>query len=344
MRFSEIGKTDQVYIVAEISANHNQDLQIALRTVEAIAESGADAVKLQTYTADTITIDVKSDDFKIDHNTLWDGRYLYDLYKEAHTPWDWHEALFKKAKSCGLECFSSPFDFTAVDFLEQFDVPAYKIASFEIQDVPLIDYVARKGKPVVISTGIATEEDIWLAIETCRKAGNENIILLKCTSAYPAPVELSNLRTMVNMSRKFGVLTGLSDHTLGTVVPVAATTLGAVFIEKHFILDRSIGGPDATFSLEPAEFKEMADNARLAAKSLGKVSYELSDLVQKNRKFSRSLFITNDVKKGELLTPNNMRSIRPGFGLHPKHYSEVLGRISSRDLKKGEALAWEMII
>ncbi|HAD96958.1 MAG TPA: pseudaminic acid synthase [Cryomorphaceae bacterium] len=326
------------FIIAELSANHNHDKQIAIDTIRAAKKAGADAIKLQTYTPDTITIDCDNKYFQIDQGTLWDGRTLYDLYKQAYTPWEWHKELFAVAKEEGLVCFSSPFDKTAVDLLEELHTPAYKIASFEIQDIPLIEYVASKKKPVIISTGIATFEDIELAVETCRKAGNEDIIILKCTSAYPAPIELANLRTMLDMKDKFGVQVGLSDHTEGNTVPIVATSLGGKVIEKHFILDRSIGGPDADFSLDPTGFKSMVDAVRDAEKALGKVTYELSEKVQKNRKFARSLFVVKNIKKGEVFTEENVRSIRPGYGLHPKHLNQVLGKRSTMNIDRGTPL------
>lgn len=333
-----INQESPTFIIAELSANHGHNKQVALDTVKAAKQAGADAIKLQTYTADTITLDCDNDYFKISHGTIWQGRNLHDLYKEAHTPWDWHKEIFEAAKEEGLVCFSSPFDKTAVDFLEDLDAPAYKIASFEIQDIPLIEYAASKGKPMIMSTGIAQIEDIELAVETCRKAGNEQIILLKCTSSYPAPIELANLRTMVDMGQKFDVMVGLSDHTIGNTVPVTATALGGKVIEKHFILDKSIGGPDADFSLNPAEFKEMVDEVRLVEQALGTVTYQLADKVEKNRKFARSLFVMEDIKAGTPLTEANIRSIRPGYGMHPKYYKQVLGKVAAKDLKRGEPL------
>ncbi|MEA3446170.1 MAG: pseudaminic acid synthase, partial [Bacteroidota bacterium] len=282
------------------------------------------------------------DYFKI-KGGLWDGRSLYELYQEAYTPWIWHEELFKVAKEEGLICFSSPFDKTAVDFLEQFDVPAYKIASFEIQDIPLIDYAARKGKPMIISTGIAEFEDIELAIKTCRDAGNDQIVLLKCTSSYPAPIEEANLTMIPKMKEIFGVETGLSDHTLGITVPVVATILGARVIEKHFILDKSIGGPDASFSLDLKEFTAMVNAVREAEKSIGKESYEISEKVKKNKVFGRSLFVVQDIKKGEIITEENVRSIRPGMGLHPKHYFDILGKKAKSDIERGTPLSFDLI-
>lgn len=326
------------FIIAELSANHGGDVEIAKETIRAAKRAGADAIKLQTYTADTITLNVKSDDFRIKQGTHWDGQYLYDLYTDASLSWEWHKPLFETAKEEGLVCFSSPFDKTAVDFLETFNVPAYKIASFEITDIPLIDYVASKGKPVIISTGIAGIEDIELALETCRKAGNNDITLLQCTSAYPAAPEDANLLTIPDLKQRFGVNVGLSDHTMGIEAPVVAVALGAKVIEKHFILNRSIGGPDAHFSLDEQEFKQMVDAVRLAEKMMGKVDYELTDKKLKSREFSRSLYIAEDVKAGEVLTEKNVRSVRPGFGMHTKHYRDILGKKVNTDLKKGTAL------
>jgi len=346
MNFQDIFKSiqDGIFIVAELSANHNQNLQIALDTIEAMKESGTDAVKLQTYTPDTLTIDCDKEYFQIKSDTLWDGKTLYNLYKEAYTPWEWHKELFDKARSLDLICFSTPFDNSAVDFLETLGNPIYKVASFEIQDLPLIEYIASKGKPVIISTGIAEFEDIKLAVETCRKEGNNNISLLKCTSAYPAPFEEANLKTIPDLAEKFGVVSGLSDHTLGISVPIAAAALGAKIIEKHFILDRKLGGPDSAFSLEPHEFKTMVNAIREVEKALGKVTYELSEKVKSNRVFSRSLFVVKNIKKGDIFTRENIRSIRPGYGLHPKYYFEILGKTASCDIEEGEPLKWEYII
>lgn len=337
----EIGNS--TFIIAELSANHGHDKSIAIETVRAAKKAGADAIKLQTYRPDTITIDCDNEYFRINDGTQWDGRTLYDLYKEAHLPWEWHKELFKVAKKEGLVCFSSPFDKTAVDFLEELNTPAYKIASFEIQDIPLIEYAASKGKPIIMSTGIATKDDIQLAVDTCRKVGNEEIILLKCTSSYPAPIELANLRTMVDMKKRFGVEVGLSDHTLGNTVPIVATSLGAKIIEKHFILDKSIGGPDADFSLDLQEFSSMVTAVRNAEKALGEVTYELSEKVEKNKKFARSLFAVEDIKKGEKFTEKNVRSIRPGYGLHPKELSNVMGKSSTLFIKCGTPIEKKMV-
>lgn len=330
------------FMVAELSANHNGSLEHAIATIKAAAEAGADAIKLQTYTADTITIKCDKPPFRIEGG-LWDGRVLHDLYQEAYTPWEWHGQLFQAAADCGLICFSSPFDNSAVDLLEFLDAPAYKIASFEISDVGLIRYAASKGKPIIISSGIATEADIQLALDTCKEVGNEEVVFLKCTSAYPAPLEEANLRTMVDMRTRFGVPTGLSDHTMGHTVAVAAATLGAVMIEKHFILDRSLGGPDASFSMEPAEFKAMVDEVRRVEKALGTVSYNLSEKQEKSRQFARSLFVVEDIEEGGELTAVNVRSIRPGYGMHPKHLNEVLGKRAKAKIERGTPLSWDLI-
>lgn len=323
-----------VFIIAELSANHGGDIEIAKGTIRAAKRTGADAIKLQTYTADTITLDSDKNDFII-KGTIWEGKKLHDLYKEASLPWEWHEELFKTAKEEGLVCFSSPFDKTAVDLLESLDNPIYKIASFEITDIPLIEYVASKGKPIIISTGIAAYEDIKLAVETCRSAGNNDITILKCTSSYPAPIEEANLLMMQRFAKDFNVKVGLSDHTLGNTVPVVATALGATVIEKHFILDKSIGGPDASFSLDEKEFTEMVTAVRNAEKALGKESYELTEKQKAGKAFSRSLYVTEDIKMGEVITEKNVRSVRPGFGLHPKYYTEILGKKVLVDLEKG---------
>lgn len=335
MKIGNINLNEKVFIIAELSANHNGSIKTAIETIKAAKIAGADAIKLQTYTADTITIDCKKDDFKI-KGTIWEGKYLYDLYKEAYTPWEWHEELFRVAKEEGLECFSSPFDKTAVDFLEKLNPPAYKIASFEITDIPLIEYVASKMRPVILSTGIAEKADIDLAIETIKKAGNNNIVLLKCTSSYPAPMNEANLLMIKRMAKDYGVITGLSDHTLGIVAPVVAVSMGARVIEKHFILDRSIGGPDASFSLDKKEFSEMVKAVRSAEEAIGFETYELTPKSRSGRDFSRSLYFVKDMKKGEIITPECIRSIRPGFGLHPKYYDELIGKKVDRDVERGE--------
>ena len=338
-----IGHQDPVFIIAELSANHNQDIQVALDTISAARDSGAQAVKFQTYTADTITIDCDNEYFRIDKGTLWDGKTLYQLYREAYTPWEWHEQLFSHAQKCGLIAFSSPFDSSAVDFLETFCVPAYKIASFEITDIPLIEKVALQGKPVIISTGIATLQEIDEALAVCAKQGNLQVALLKCTSAYPTPFSEVNLRTIPDLQQRFNVVVGLSDHSKGISVPIAACALGARIIEKHLILKRSIGGPDAQFSLEPAEFKEMVDRIHEVDLALGAVSYDLSPALAKSREFSRSLFVVEDIEPGERLTNKNIRSIRPGFGIAPKYFDQVCGKKAVRALARGTPLSWDMI-
>ncbi|WP_319416105.1 pseudaminic acid synthase [Marispirochaeta aestuarii] len=330
-------------IVAELSANHKHSIEIAKETIEAVAESGADAIKIQTYTADTITIECDNDYFIINQGTLWDGRTLYDLYKEAYTPWEWHEELRDLAESLGLLFFSTPFDKSAVDFLEQKRVPLYKIASFEITDIPLIEYTASKGKPMIISTGIADAGDIQLAVDACRKVGNNDITLLQCTSSYPAPVEEANLRMIPNLAETFGVKSGLSDHTMGSAVSVAAVALGASMIEKHFILDRSIGGPDAAFSMVPGEFKKMVEEIRIVEKALGSIDYSLTEAKKTSRMFSRSLFVVEDIPAGGVITEENVRSIRPGDGMHPKYFMEVLGKKTAMELKRGEPLTFRTI-
>ena len=333
----------KVLVIAELSANHNQNLAVALKTIEAAKECGADMIKIQTYTPDTMTINCDKDFFQIKGTELWDGKTLYNLYKEAYTPWEWHKDLFDKAKSEGLICFSTPFDKSAVDFLEEIGNPIYKVASFEIQDIPLIKYIASKGKPVIISTGIAELKDIELAVKTCKEAGNNNIGLLKCTSAYPAPIEESNLLTITDMADRFGVIAGLSDHTLGISVPIAAVSLGAKIVEKHLILDKNLGGPDSAFSLEPDEFKRMVQAIREVEKAIGKVSYDITEKAKQGKVFARSLFIVKDIKKGEVFTVENVRSIRPGYGLHPKYYYDIIGKTASRDVERGEPLKWEMV-
>ena len=336
-------KQDKVFIIAELSANHNGSLATALETIRAAKRAGADAIKLQTYTADTLTLDCDKDDFIIKSGSIWDGQKYYSLYKQAYTPWEWHKTLFEVAKEEGLICFSSPFDPTAVDLLEELGNPIYKIASFEITDIPLIRYVASKGKPMIISTGIATTDDIELALKTCKEEGNDQVSLLKCTSSYPAPMEESNLMMISDLAQSYGVASGLSDHTLGITAPVIAVTQGAKIIEKHFILNKSIGGPDASFSLDEEEFTQMVKAVREAEFALGKVDYTLTEKQQQGRKFSRSLYVVKNVKKGEILNDDNVRSIRPGYGLHPKHLNTVLGKRFIRDIEAGERLSEEII-
>ena len=331
------------FIIAELSANHGGKIEVAIETIKAAKRAGANAIKLQTYTADTITLDSKKEIFKISQDTAWDGKYLYDLYQEAFLPWEWHEELFKVAKEEGLVCFSSPFDKTAVDFLEELSSPIYKIASFEITDIPLIEYAASKGKPMIISTGIAEIEDIELAIKACKDAGNEDITILKCTSAYPAAPEDADLLTIPDIAKRFNVKVGLSDHTMGTEAPSIAVALGATVIEKHFILYKSIGGPDAHFSLDEMEFKAMVDAVRLTEKMMGKVNYEMTEKKKLSREFSRSLFVVQNVKKGDVINSENVRSIRPGFGMHPKYLPQIIGKTFNSNLEKGTPLKQDFI-
>jgi len=334
-----IGKNLPVFIIAEMSANHLQKFDNAIKIIKAAKEAGADAIKLQTYTPDTITIDCDKDYFQIKQGTLWDGQSLYDLYKKAYTPWEWQPKLKEIAESEDLICFSTPSDKSSVDFLEGINVPAYKIASFEITDIPLIEYTASKGKPTIISTGIATLSDIEEAVNVCKRMGNDQIALLKCTSAYPAPLEEINLNTIPNLAETFKTVVGLSDHTLGISVPIASVALGACIIEKHLTLDRKLEGPDAAFSLEPDEFKAMVKSVREVEKALGEVSYDLTEKMKKSREFSRSLFVVKDIKAGETFTEENIRSIRPGYGLHPKYLKNILGKKSTRAIKKGTPLS-----
>ncbi len=333
-----IGQSQPVYIIAEISANHNGDFECAKKMIQAAKDAGADAVKLQTYTADTITMKCESELFRIKGGTLWDGKYLYDLYKEASTPWQWQPLLKEFADSIGITLFSSPFDKKAVDFLEEMEVPAYKIASFEAVDIPLIEYTAAKGKPVIISTGICSEAEIHEAIEACYRAGNNDVILLKCTSSYPSPLDKMNLVTIPNMQERFKVPVGLSDHTMNIETPVTAVALGASVIEKHFTLDRAVGGADAGFSLNIKEFSQMVHAVRNTEKLLGTPSY---DVPEQSRKFARSLFVVKDIEKGEIFTENNIRSIRPGDGLAPKYFKEVIGKRAAIKLKSGTPLKLE---
>jgi len=330
----KIDSQSPVFIIAELSANHNGSLETALETVRAAKRAGADCIKLQTYTADTITLDSDKEDFVI-KGTIWDGKKLHSLYQEAYTPWEWHAEIYKVAKEEGLICFSSPFDKTAVDLLEELHSPAYKIASFEITDIPLIEYVASKGKPIIISTGIAQQEDIELALDACRRMGNNDIALLKCTSSYPAPIEEANMIMVKDLAERYSVISGLSDHTMGSTVPIVATAFGAKIIEKHFILDRAIGGPDASFSMNEEEFTAMVKAVREAEKAIGVIDYTLTEKQAKGRDFSRSLYIAEDVKAGEVFTEKNLRSVRPGFGLHPKFFNELIGKKAKLDLEKG---------
>lgn len=333
----------RVFVIAELSANHGHDINIAKETIRSAKEAGADAIKMQTYTADTLTIDCDNEYFKLDSGTIWDGRTLYDLYSEAYTPWEWQKELMEYANDLGLVFFSTPFDKTSVDFLEELKVPVYKVASFEIMDIPLIEYIASKGKPMIMSTGVASLSDIEEAINACKRVGNDKIILLKCTSSYPANIEDANLKTIPNMKETFGVEVGLSDHTLGITVPVTSVALGARVIEKHFILDKSIGGPDASFSLDFFEFKQMVDSVRDAEKAIGKVDYSMNENKKRSRLLGRSLFVVKNIKLGEKFTEENVRSIRPGNGLEPKYYSDIIGKKSNFDIKKGTPLNWEHI-
>ena len=332
----------KTFIIAELSANHNGSKQTAIDSIREAKKAGADAIKIQTYTADTLTLKCDAPDFCLGKG-LWEGETFYTLYQKAYTPWEWHEEIFHVAKEEGLACFSTPFDKTAVDLLEDLGNPIYKIASFEITDIPLIKYIAQKHKPVILSTGIAMIEDVELALETLRSEGCDNITLLKCTSAYPAPIEDANLLTIPDMKKRFGVKVGLSDHTEGSVVPMAAVALGAEVVEKHFIIDRSIGGPDHAFSMEADEFKLMVENIRQIEKSLGEVKYPTDPAKIKGREYCRSLYVAKDVKAGDVVTENNVRSVRPGFGLHPKYLSDVLGKKFERDCEKGTRFALEIV-
>ena len=333
-------KKNSTFIVAELSANHNNNFDLTVKTIEAMAKSGADAVKVQTYTADSLALDVDNKYFGPLKEGLWKGQRRYDLYKVGSMSWDWQPKLKKIAEKLGLVFFSSPFDFAAVDFLEKMNVPIYKVASPEINDIPLIRYIASKRKPIIFSSGMASLEDIELAFKTCREEGNNNISILKCTSQYPAPIEMANLATIADMKERFGVEVGVSDHTMGDIVSIVAVSLGAKIIEKHFILDRKLGGPDSAFSMEPQEFKKMADNVRLAEKSLGKVDYNLTD---KNKKRRRSLFVSEDIEKGEKLTEKNIRSVRPGYGLPPKYFEKIIGKKAKKKISKGTPLNMELL-
>ncbi len=338
-----IGTGYPVYIVAEQSANHRQQYDEAVKLIETAKEAGADAVKLQTYTPDTMTIDVDSDLFRHGQESLWSGRTLYDLYTEAYMPWEWQPKLKKVADELGMDLFSTPFDRTAVDFLEEMGVPAYKVASFEVVDLPLIEYIAGKGKPMIISTGMASPAEIEEAVQMARNAGASQISLLKCTSAYPAPPEEMNLRAIPYLAESYGLPVGLSDHSLDITVPVAAVALGACIVEKHFTLSRSVSSPDSAFSLEPQELKAMVEAIRTAEKALGEAQYEVNEREAKSRVFRRSLFAVEDIKAGEVLTEANVRSIRPGYGLHTRHLKDVLGKRAAQDIPRGTPLNWELI-
>ena len=328
-----------VYIVAELSANHGHRIENALASVRAAQAAGADAIKIQTYTADTITLDCDAPDFQVKSGTIWDGVTLHQLYEQAYTPWEWEKAIFDEAKRIGIDCFSTPFDKTAVDFLNELGNPIYKIASFEITDIPLIEYAASKHKPMVISTGIATPDDIQAALNACRKVGNDDITLLHCVSSYPAPLESVHLRTMMDMAERYGVRVGLSDHTMGSDVAIAAVAIGATMIEKHFILDRAIGGPDASFSMEPNDFDAMVHSIRNVEKALGTVTYKLDPSAIKGREFARSLYVAQPIKAGEVITEENVRSVRPGYSLHPRYLPQIIGKRIKADKKIGDRLS-----
>ena len=337
-----VGPGEPVYVIAEMSANHGQSFEQAVAIVQAAKSAGADAIKLQTYTPDTMTIASSRPEFRIE-GTIWNGRNLYELYGEAYTPWEWQPRLKEAANDLGLELFSTPFDATAVDFLEEMNVPAHKLASFELVDIPLIQKMARTGKPLIMSTGMATLEEIEEAVETARSAGAEQIALLKCTSAYPAAAEEMNLRTIPELARRFGVPVGLSDHSMGFVVPVAAVALGACILEKHITLSRAVPGPDSAFSLEPEEFKAMVDAVRIAEKALGQVHFGLSEKEESSRVFRRSLYVVCEMKSGDVFTSENVRSIRPSCGLHTRHLPGIIGRRAARAIAKGTPLSWEMV-
>lgn len=338
----KIGPEHKPYIIAEMSANHNGSIERAFQTIEMAKRAGADAIKMQSYTADTITLNCDSEAFQI-KGGLWDGRTLYDLYQEAHTPFEWHKPLFEKAHDIGITLFSTPFDFTAVDLLEDLNAPAYKIASFEAVDLPLIRYVAQTGKPMIISTGMANNEEIAEAVATARDNGCQQLILLHCISAYPAPASQSHLRTIPDLAKRFGVIGGLSDHTLGTTVSVAAVALDASVIEKHVTLSRNEPGPDATFSLEPNELATLCKETETAWQALGQAGYQLKEAEKSNVQFRRSLYVVQNIKKGETLTAQNVQSIRPGLGLAPKHFDAVMGKIARHDIPRGTALSWDLI-
>jgi pseudaminic acid synthase len=339
----KIGTGQPAYVVAELSANHNQDFEQAVRLIQACKEAGADAVKVQTYTPDTITIRSDREYFQIRGGTIWDGRTLYDLYGEAYTPWAWQPKLKQVADDLKLDFFSSAFDSTAVDFLESMRVPAYKVASCELVDIPLLQRISRTGKPLIFSTGMAAIEEIEEAVQTARRAGAEQIALLRCTSAYPALPGEMNLRTIPELARRFEVPVGLSDHTMHIAVPVAAVALGACIIEKHFTLSRSSKGPDNSFSLEPSEFKAMVQAVRVAEESLGEIHFGLTDGEQRSRVFRRSLFVVQDVRQGQTFSAENIRSIRPGHGLHTRHLPQIVGQRASRDIERGTPLSWELV-
>ena len=340
MKIANFDTNEKVLLIAELSANHSGSLELAVETIKAAKRAGADAVKLQTYTPDSLTLDSRSEDFMI-KGGLWDGANLYELYKQALTPREWHKQLFAAARDEGLICFSSPFCRDDADFLEKFNPPAYKIASFEVTDYDFVRYVALKGKPIIISTGIATEQEIADVVQICKDAGNERIALLKCTSSYPAPLDGMNLRTIADMKRKFGTEVGFSDHTLGIVAPVVAVSLGARIVEKHFILNKEVRSVDEAFSLDEDEFKQMASAVRDAEKLLGKAVYELDERALASRNYARSLYACADIKKGEIFSEQNVKSVRPGWGLHPKFKRELIGKPAKRDINFGDRLSSE---
>lgn len=336
-------KDRHVFVVAELSANHNHDINIAKKTIEMAKKAGADAVKIQSYTPDTITIDCDNEYFQVNQGTIWDGTTLYKLYQRAFTPFEWHEELFDYANKIGITLFSTPFDKTSVDLLESLNNPIYKIASFEINDIPLIEYIASKNKPIIMATGVAALSDIEEAVNTCKKVGNSDITLLKCTSAYPTPFEEVNLKTMINLKETFGVNVGLSDHTIGNAVSISAAALGACVIERHVILDRKLGGPDSSFSLDADEFTNLVKDIRIVEKAIGKVTYELTQKQIKSKEHSRSLFVVKDMEKGQIITEQYIRSIRPAFGMHTRYLKDILGKMVKCNLKKGTPMKWDYI-
>jgi pseudaminic acid synthase len=334
---------NKCFIIAELSANHGSDIEIAKETIRAAKRAGADAIKFQTYLPSTMTLNSNKEDFIIKGGTIWDGENLYELYKEASLPWEWHKELFEVAKEEGLVCFSTPFDFSAVDFLESLDCPIYKIASFEITDIPLIKYVASKGKPIIISTGIAEFDDIKLAIETCRNEGSNDITILKCTSSYPAPIEEANLKMIKKIANDFNVKVGLSDHTMGSLVPILSIAMGAKVIEKHFILNHNIGGPDATFSMDEIEFSKMVNDVRLAELAIGSDNYELTPKQISGKRYSRSIYVSKDIIKGEKLTKENIKIVRPGLSIKPKYYYDILGKTVKTDFSFGDRISLDLL-
>ena len=330
-------------VVAEMSANHDCDIEIAKETIRAAKRAGADAIKMQTYTPDTMTLNCQNEDFKLQGGTLWDGRYLHELYQKASLPWEWHKELFDLAKAEELICFSTPFDISSVDFLEELNCPIYKIASFEIADIPLIEYISKKQKPIIMSTGIASYDDIKLAVETCRNVGNNQITLLKCTSSYPAPIDEANLRMMKRFAEDFDVKIGLSDHSKGNILPILSIAMGATVIEKHFKLNDDIGGADASFSVNENDFKFLVDQVRISELAMGIETYDLTEKQVSGKRYGRSLYISDDIKKDEILTESNLKCVRPSLSLHPKHYYNILGRKVKKDFTKGDRINLEDI-